>query len=194
MKYLNLTEGFNPKEKKEFFIDLFGYKNIYQISNYGRIKRLSFKRFNFLNKKESIYKEKILKPFLRKGYEAVRLTVGGKSSTYSIHRLVAMNFISTTDLSLQVNHKDGNKINNHVSNLEWCTPKENVTHAIKNNLWVNSSGSKNGMSKLNEGKVIEILTKLKKGEYYRDIAIEYGISHKTISSIKNKTTWKHISI
>lgn len=88
----------------------------------------------------SIFSEKtnkILSTHLdRYGYEKVRLiSIDGKRHTYSVHRLVLENFNPIDNMeNLQVNHKDGNKLNNNLDNLEWVTPKENIKHAIKNNL------------------------------------------------------------
>lgn len=63
------------------------------------------------------------------GYKRIQLYNKGKVVRYRVHRLVAQLFLSTWNLTLQVNHKDGNKQNNNVSNLEMCTGKENISHA-----------------------------------------------------------------
>jgi hypothetical protein len=77
--------------------------------------------------------EKIIKPFNNRGYARIMLTNGDKKAKKLVHRLVAEHFIPTEDTSLQVNHKDMDKLNNSVINLEWVTCKENVAHAMANN-------------------------------------------------------------
>ena len=107
---------------EEIWRDIEGYENIYQISNLGRIK--SFKGH-----------EKILKP--RKdgnGYLQVDLCKSGKIKKFLIHRLVAIAFILNPKNKPCVNHIDGNKENNCIDNLEWCTVQENNIHAFKTNL------------------------------------------------------------
>ena len=108
---------------EEIWLDIKNYEGLYQVSDFGRVKSLKSN------------KEKILKPFARpNGYLGVTLSKKGKSITKSIHRIVAETFISNQNKLLQVNHKDGNKQNNNVNNLEWCTAQENIKHSWKNGL------------------------------------------------------------
>lgn len=94
--------------------DIEGYEGLYQVSNLGRVKSLRDK-----NNKE---RELILKPkIMRNGYLKVDLCKNGKQKTFTVHRLVATVFISNPKNFPVVNHKDENKLNNNVSNLEWCT-------------------------------------------------------------------------
>ena len=96
-----------------------GYENSYEVTSSGEV--LSLKR------KVS----KVLAPGKdKKGYLRVSLSEGGKAKTHKVHRLVAKAFIPNPDNLPQVNHIDEDKTNNHVSNLEWCTNKHNVTHSI----------------------------------------------------------------
>ena len=113
---------------KEEWKDIKGYEGYYQVSNLGNIKS-----FIYFNGHEYIYRERILKPQNNR-YLTVRLAKNKKVKQYTIHRLVAEYFISNEDKKPYVNHKDGNKYNNRVDNLEWCTAKENTQHAYNNNL------------------------------------------------------------
>lgn len=82
--------------------------------------------------------ERILKTSQdRKGYSRITITIDGEKRTYKVHRLVAQAFIPNPDNLPQVNHKDGNKGNNNVPNLEWISNADNAKHAIDNNLWDN---------------------------------------------------------
>ena len=125
----------------------------------------------------------------RDGYCKVRLTTLDGRHTYSVHRLVLENFKPVDGMEqLQVNHKDGNKQNNNLSNLEWCTCKENIEHAINNNLRAKINGS----AKLTHEQVIEIYRRANNGERNIDLAKEFSVYEDTIGKIKNKKTWKNI--
>lgn len=96
---------------EEIWKDIPGYENIYWISNKGRVKS----------------KNKILKLSVhRDGYMKAGLCVNGKVRTYQVHRLVALAFIPNPNNLPQINHKDENKTNNCVGNLEWCTMEYNI--------------------------------------------------------------------
>lgn len=129
----------------EIWKDIKDFEGIYQVSTFGRIKRLSRKTINegLLGKnKELQLKEKILKPStITKGYKGITLTKDKKRYPKKVHRLVAEAFIPNPNNKPQINHIDCNKSNNNVNNLEWCTNSENQKHAFKNGL--NSSKKAN---------------------------------------------------
>jgi hypothetical protein len=104
-------------DNKEIWKDVKGYEGLYQVSNLGRVK--SFREGSKFGKQ----KEYILKPWLiNSGYHVVMLYKEDRSKRkYQLHRLVAETFIPNPENLPCVNHKDENKINNEVSNLEWCT-------------------------------------------------------------------------
>ena len=118
--------------------DIEGFEGSYQISNFGRVKSLK-RTIEETNQYNSIFylelEEKIKKPQMgRNGYLHVCLCKNSKKKTFRIHRLVAKNFLKNYKEELDVNHKDCNKQNNRVDNLEMVSRKENIRHAWKNNL------------------------------------------------------------
>ena len=113
----------------EEFRDIKGYNNKYQISNYGRVKSLFFK-----NNKYTIKREKILKNINRDNKKNSYMIINLRKNNYKfyyIHRLVARAFLKKKKYQDQINHKDGNKQNNRVDNLEWCNESENQLHSIR---------------------------------------------------------------
>lgn len=115
---------------KEIWKDIPGYEGLYQVSNLGNIKSLD--RYKIIKAK---IKGRILKPGINsQGYYQVVLNKNGRTKHVRINRIVAQVFIKNEKNKKEVNHKDGNKQNNCVDNLEWVTPKENMQHAKINNL------------------------------------------------------------
>lgn len=118
------------------------------------------------------------------GGEYMKLTIKlkGKKINLKVHRLIALAFIPNPSNSPYINHKDGNKLNNAVENLEWCTAKENVHHAIKNGLFPQGFKSK-------------IVLDIHSGVYYnslKEAADLYGFDRRSLASqlsgqCKNKT-------
>jgi hypothetical protein len=114
----------------EIWKDIPGYETLYQASNLGRIKRILFKN-NIVTKKEN----KILKTRINKNNrEQIMLYKNGKRKNMTVHRLVASAFLENPNNYPEVNHIDGNSLNNNVNNLEWCTKQYNMKHAYDNNL------------------------------------------------------------
>lgn len=104
---------------QELWRDVKGFQGRYQVSNYGRVKSL-----------DRYHKKQIIrKPKTRK-YAELLLTSNGKTKWVLVHRLVAQAFIPNPQNKPEVNHKDGNKLNNNVDNLQWCTRSENELHSL----------------------------------------------------------------
>ena len=116
---------------KEIWKDIKDYEGLYQVSNWGRIKRL---RRLITNQYNSFYiEEKILKPQKnRYGYLYINLYKNGIMKHKTIHKLVAEVFLPNPNNLPQINHKDEDKTNNHVNNLEWCDRKYNINYGTRN--------------------------------------------------------------
>ena len=139
----------------------------------------------------SYYTNKILKQRNnKKGYPSVYLTINGKGISKVVHRLVAKTFIPNPYNLPQVNHIDGDKTNNNVNNLEWCTNQENHNHKMKNGFNVSLKGEKSGRSKLTEKQAIDIYTSK---EPYKNLMEKYNVSKSTISSIRGGRNWNYIT-
>lgn len=152
----------------EQWLPIDGYED-YEVSNYGRVKSLG---------NDKTRKEKILKSITnKKGYKVVNLHSGGKQKMFSVHRLVANAFIDNPNNLPQVNHKDENKCNNHVDNLEWCDCKYNLNYGS----WIEKhSGENNHLSKqviqlTLDNQVINIW------DCMHDVERELGFNHGNIS-------------
>ena len=112
----------------EIYKPIIGFEEYYEISNYGNVKRLKRELFHISNSKR-LFQERLLTPSLeKKGYLKIRITKDSKVYSFKIHRLVANHFVYNEFNLEQVNHIDGNKLNNHFSNLEWVSNRENINH------------------------------------------------------------------
>lgn len=164
--------------------DIPGFEELYQVNQSGEIKSLEKRWITGKgNGRNHVQPEKHIKPFVSKfGYLRVSLWKAGKPKKIHIHTIVAMAFIPNPENKAQVNHKDGNKINNSVNNLEWNTASENMQHAFDNGLHVINektriavSARHKGGNNVNAKKVIDIVTGAQY-ECIKDAADANGIS------------------
>lgn len=109
-----------------------GYEGLYKVSDIGLVK--SIDRMTTGSRKRKIHGTFLKASINSAGYLVVCLCKDGKLTMKRVHRLVAEAFLPADKDRLYVNHKDGNPLNNHISNLEWCTQKENVQHAYDTGL------------------------------------------------------------
>lgn len=117
----------------EEFRPIPGYDGVYFVSNLGRIK----------SKRKG--ETKILSGAISAGYVLIQLFKNGAHKTFRVHRLVAQAFIPNYLDKPLINHIDGNKSNNRVDNLVWCTQSENMKHAYRTGLQKPLAGKRNGM-------------------------------------------------
>jgi hypothetical protein len=165
---------------------IIGFEGLYEIDQYGNV--YSIARKGTKGGKISLIQDE---------YFEVVLCKKSKMKRFSLHRLIAIHFIDNPNNYDQVNHIDGNKFNNDISNLEWCNNSQNQLHAYKNKLRIPAFGSRNGNSKLNEDDIREIRNVASSsGRYYgrKQLAEKYNISEAHIKDIvtKRKNIWNHV--
>ena len=197
---VNSKRWFNPKPlRNEEWKEIPNFSKLYYISNYGRILRIEHTRLSYrYNKSGKLYPTKILKASKNKqGYINTQINLNNSFKSFKVHRLVAEAFIPNPENKPQVNHKDGNKLNNRVDNLEWCTNGENGKHAWENGLRTKRIGNNNKFSvKVNQYDLNNKL--IKEWNCINDITRELGISHGLITAAcqgRQKTShgyiWKY---
>jgi hypothetical protein len=154
-----------------------GYDGLYEVSTDGTVRSLPRK----------YCVGKIIKPNLnKKGYYTHGLSKNSKGKTINLHQILAKAFLPNPHNLTEVNHKDGDKLNNDLSNLEWTDRKGNASHA---SVWgLMAWGERQHLSKLTINQVIEIRNS---SLTTRRLAEIYGINQSNISRIKTRTSWRH---
>ena len=157
------------------------YGDFYEVSNYGEIRNSKTHKIR-------------LKNINHNGYYVVNCSLGSRKSkiVFRVHKAVAETFIENPDKLPVVNHKDGNKTNNQVCNLEWCTYSDNSKHAYDNNLTTIKYGEENNSSKLNDD-----IVKYIRDNYIpydrefgtRGLSRKFNVNHSTIMSVLKYETW-----
>ena len=157
-----------------------GEKTKYMVSDYGNVYSKITDRLLTLSLNDA-------------GYYRVNLTHNGKVYMKRVHILVATAFIPNYDNKLTVNHKDGDKINNHVDNLEWATYAENTQHAFKTGLNKGPRGVLNAKCIYTEEQIRHVCELLSTGKYSTSKIFKLtGVKALTIRHIRKKIRWKHI--
>lgn len=137
-------KGFQLTSTNEFWVDIKGYDGLYLISSLGSVKsldRVVYQKNAHNSYSKRVYKGKALKfRESKNGYLYCHLSVNGAHKTVKPHRLVAEHFIENNESKPEVNHIDGNKLNNNKENLEWVTSSENKIHALNLGLKKNPAG------------------------------------------------------
>jgi len=156
-----------------------GCENVYEVSNLGNVRRIGTKR---------IFKQKPTKS----GYKRICLRKHPQRNVF-IHVLMLEAFVSPRPKGLVTNHKNGNKSDNRIENLEWTTQKKNVHHAIKLGNFFTPVGEQHGESKLTDLKVKRIRRLFATGEYTKAaLGRQFGVSAVLIGLIVRRQSWKHL--
>jgi len=126
-----------------------------------------------------------------RGYLRANLYINGKTKGFYVHRLVGYKYLSNENNSPFINHKDGNKLNNCHSNLEWVTRSQNVQHGLRTKLI--PSGESSVKSKLKESDVL-FIREMAKEKLINQLEMSrlFNVSHSAVNLIVNNKCWKHI--
>lgn len=163
------------------------WESLYSVSNLGRVRRDAAGQ----GTQPVPY---VLTPRHSHGYRSVSLH-GHRRSTVSVHRLVALAFLGLQH-GQEVNHKNGDKTDNHAANLECVSHRENMQHA-REQLGIpmpqGVPGEKHWNSRLTEAKVLEIRAAAAAGETHKSISRRYGIAPQSVSEIVTRRKWPHVA-
>lgn len=167
--------------------DIKGYEGLYQVNESGDIKSLA-RHVENGSPKGMWLRERILKPHKnpRNGYYVVALCRKHVVSVYYVHRIVACAFLDSRDIRETVNHKDGNKANNSVENLEYATYSENNQHAYDTGLHSKKK------RRLTPKEIKRIRIEAKKYSRY-ELSLKYHVSKSSIDNLLSGKTWKNIA-
>lgn len=160
----------------------------YEVSNKGRLRRATD-----AIEKINAHRGRLmsLKPDKYTGYvRCSMMSRDGKMLREQVHRLVGRAFLGNHRKGAQINHKDGDKTNNTVENIEWCSSQENVKHAWQSGLSTTNKGEKHGMSKLKKRDIKVIKDADARGVMLKTIAEVYNVTLSTISNIVRGTSWR----
>lgn len=170
--------------------DIKRYGGCYQISDSHKIRSISRTVVDKIGRPLKFHGKYLTVKISKSGYFFVRLSIKDKSKREFIHRLIAEVKINNLSNLPFINHIDGNKLNNSIENLEWCTHAQNMAHAFRTNLVPRVVGENQARSKLKNNEVREIFaSKL----VLRKLAEIYNVDHKTIRAVKKGITWNHIT-
>lgn len=166
--------------QEEIWKDIIGYEGLYQVSSFGKIKRLKkitkwFSRNHWcqrIDEEKNLFQEKNTT-----GYNTVKLHKNGKITKKNVHRIVAEAFLENKENKQTVNHKDGNKQNNNINNLEWATYGENNKHAFD---VLGKKGAFCGKATPNSRKVMRMDTN-KIFRSVREAAFSIGVNQSSLS-------------
>ena len=169
-----------------------GWDNVYMVSNLGRVKSLD--RYIYQKNKHGgitkrLLKGRVLRPCLNKnrGYVYVTLQIQGQKENAKLHRLVCKSFYLNPHLKPDVNHIDGDKLNNRADNLEWVTREENMQHALANGLTTCRYNAK-----LSENEVLKIRDYYENGMSLGAITNLFDVTKATICRVVNNKVWQNV--
>lgn len=169
----------------EIWKSVVGYEGLYEVSSFGVVRRSS------CGGNGAWGSGRVVAICVdSKGYPMVGLWKNNKQKILRLHRILAHAFFGPSEL--EVNHKDGVRSNFDLRNLEYTTHQQNMSHAVRTGLFVNS-GESHYKTKLTDADVLEIRRRYVKGVYgFKRIAKDFGIGDPQVVKIIQRKSWKHI--
>ena len=180
--------------EKEIWKPITGYEGKYEVSNQGKVKSLSRTTYCGRNNRtvRNVGERIISTKNISQGYKKTDLFKGNIRKQFFVHRLVAHVFVPNPSKKPNVNHLDGNKLNNRAENLEWVTQKENVHHAMANGFKKSIRGDASPTSKLTWKEVRDIRKLSEEGVSSVVLAKMYGVHYNTINDVVKLKSWMEV--
>lgn len=177
---------------EEIWLPITGYEGFHEISSLGRLSVLYRSMGTSFQK---LPERKILKPPINPytGYVAhifAKWGIHQKEKRFNIHRLVGLHFLPNPLNLPEINHINGNKLDNSINNLEWCSRNKNIQHAFSNGLMPIKIGQDNRNSILTNEKVLEIYNS---NIGPRELSRRLNLTYSLVAQIKNGTKWTHVT-
>lgn len=170
-----------------------GWEESYEVSNHGGLRTVA--RLQSMGTHTKFKQSINCSQCIIGGYKRYTLSFNGVRRCIRVHRLVAEAFIQNTESKPFVNHIDGNRINNHVLNLEWCTHAENIQHSYRIGSNVAKRGELSPRATITNKEAIEIHRLCSEGKLLRkDIAKMFNIKTTLIQHIANQKGWNHLNL
>lgn len=178
----------------EVWKDIPDYEGYYQVSNMGRVRSLDRHYYNSRGRKRYHAGVIIKQNIDPQRYRQVGLHRNGVSRTFRVHVLVMLVFVGERQGVDVINHKDGDKDNNSVANLEYCSQSHNMYHAHSTGLIkiIGKKGEANNSSKLLDWQVLEIRNLRSQGLTNKNIAVKFNVSESLVSVITRGESWRHL--
>jgi hypothetical protein len=169
-----------PDLSVEQWKPIVGYEGLYSVSSLGRIRSDVHRKPRFLN------------PCLRRGYPFVSLHRLKSRAHRSVHGIVAKHFLCDRPAGMQVNHKNSDRTDNRVDNLEYVTPRQNIQHALAAGSQLGQLGEGHWKARLSENDVRQIKVLFATmGD--TAIAARFGVKRSTVYSIRAGNSWVHVA-
>lgn len=174
---------------------IFGYDGVYLVSDTGLIYSEARTEFVASGRTGGHFRyrqPKLLTPKLsNSGYLQIGLHLNGRCRRESIHRIVAKTFVPNPEGLPEVNHLDGNKVNNRADNLVWSNRSQNSLHSTR--VLGKNRGTDNTKAKLNDIAVVEICRRLNRGDRQSDIAVDFNVTNSAIHRIHRGYNWSWLT-